>query len=335
MTQKTETKVSALNVVLQPAIDSVSSVPLASWLPSLEQSPVWIPLARKNGVTKAMPILCQPQLYPSLMQSVCQQLTQNTAVEWLGKHYDVSGVELDSHELHVIQVSIFPKKSLPSSLGRAIHAQFFRWLSAADAVLAQQIHQQDTVPATLFIKPVSARCLHLRISLLRREILAPLLWGLSENLGGEIALADVSCQVGKEVEILESSSFEKLARIPAQNAVELKLLSPTSFKQEQHVQPFPLPEWVFGSLLRRWNTFAPQSLHFPSITWQGLVSAFEIKTHALKMKSGAEIGAQGWVRYQFPDSEQARIATILAHFATFAAVGRKTAMGMGQARLRQ
>jgi CRISPR-associated endoribonuclease Cas6 len=51
------------------------------------------------------------------------------------------------------------------------------------------------------------------------------------------------------------------------------------------------------------------------------------------MKGGAEIGTKGWVRYEFTDSEQAKIATTLAHFAGFAGVGRKTAMGMGQTRL--
>ncbi len=85
--------------------------------------------------------------------------------------------------------------------------------------------------------------------------------------------------------------------------------------------------------MRRWNTFAPPELQFPEVEWNGLVSAYDLKTHALKMEGGAEIGAQGWVKYRFLDSQQARIATILAHFATFAGVGRKTAMGMGQVRL--
>ncbi len=69
---------------------------------------------------------------------------------------------------------------------------------------------------------------------------------------------------------------------------------------------------------------------FPEIEWQGLVSAYELKTHALKLEGGAEIGAQGWIRYRFPDPEQAKIARILAQFAFYAGVGRKTTMGMGQ-----
>lgn len=50
----------------------------------------------------------------------------------------------------------------------------------------------------------------------------------------------------------------------------------------------------------------------------------------MKMEGGAEIGAEAGVKYRFTDSEQARIVTILAHFACFSAIGRKTAMGMGQ-----
>jgi CRISPR-associated endoribonuclease Cas6 len=66
------------------------------------------------------------------------------------------------------------------------------------------------------------------------------------------------------------------------------------------------------------------------VEWQGLVAAYELKTYALKMEGGAEIGAQGWVRYRFREPEQIKMATILSHFAFFSGVGRKTSMGMGQ-----
>ncbi|MCC5661795.1 CRISPR system precrRNA processing endoribonuclease RAMP protein Cas6 [Nostoc sp. XA010] len=180
---------------------------------------------------------------------------------------------------------------------------------------------------------VSPQKMQLRITLLKKELLAPLLWGLSTNLGESIMLAGIPCQLGKWIDIVQVSSFEKLVQVTTQNVIELRFLSPTSFKQNRGLQPFPLPELVFNSLLRRWNTFAPLELQFPEVEWNGLVSAYGLKTHALKMGGGAEIGAQGWVKYRFLDSQQARIATILTHFATFAGVGRKTAMGMGQVRL--
>ncbi|MDK2410912.1 CRISPR system precrRNA processing endoribonuclease RAMP protein Cas6 [Aphanizomenon sp. PH219] len=186
---------------------------------------------------------------------------------------------------------------------------------------------------TIGIEYTSPQRIRLRITLLKQELLAPLLWGLNNNLGGEITLAGISCKLGKWINIYQSSNFEKLLEIPSQNVIELQFLSPTSFKQNQNIQPFPLPDLVFNSLLRRWNRFAPAELQFPQVEWQGLVSAFELKTHALKMEAGAEIGTVGWVKYRFPDPEQARIATVLANFAVFSGVGRKTAMGMGQVRI--
>ena len=77
-----------------------------------------------------------------------------------------------------------------------------------------------------------------------------------------------------------------------------------------------------------------EKLHFANVEWSGVVSAYELKTYAMKMEGGAEIGAEGLIRYRFADAEQAKIATILAYFACFAGIGRKTTMGMGQVKVR-
>ena len=135
-----------------------------------------------------------------------------------------------------------------------------------------------------------------------------------------------------------ASDYALLAKTPMTlDKLTLKFLSPTSFKLNagQGIQPFPLPESVFGSLHRRWNAFAPEELQFSKMQWTGLVSDYELKTQKIRMENSVEIGAVGCVQYRFPNPEQARIATILAHFAFFAGVGRKTAMGMGQVVLDQ
>lgn len=330
-TKDSEPGIAGLSVVLRSTA-RVQSTPLTDWLP-FEQTPAWIPLAKSEGVAKVMAALSQPGFYPALMQAICQQIGQNTAVEWQGMIYDLTGVEVDSHALHLLQLPISAAEPLPLTLGRAIHAQCFHWLAAADSALAERLHQKDNFPITLAIKPGSSRQqMYLRIGLLQKELLAPLLWGLSQDIGGEITLTGIPCRLGKWVDILQTSSFEALSQVPTQKVIELQFLSPTSFKQAQGIQPFPLPELVFGSLLRRWNAFAPVELQFPVVEWKGFTAAYELKTHAFKMKGGAEIGSCGWVRYEFPAS-QAAIATVLAHFACFAGVGRKTAMGMGQAKL--
>jgi CRISPR-associated endoribonuclease Cas6 len=158
---------------------------------------------------------------------------------------------------------------------------------------------------------------------------------MSQDLGSSIKVAQMPCRFNSKVAIVASNSFNQLAQLQAEKStVTLEFLSPTSFKQEQHIQPFPLPHNVFGSLLKRWNTFAPEALAFPKIQWNGWVAAYDLKTKAIRMEGGPQIGSVGWVKYHFPDPEQARIASILAHFAYFAGVGRKTTMGMGQTRLR-
>lgn len=328
-TKDTEVTFAGLSVVLKQVETSISPTPLNSWLSETQLLPVWIPLRINGGVTKIMPVLPNSVLYPNLMQSICQQIAQNTLVEWWQKPYELTGVEVDSHALHVIQVAVASAAPL-ATLGRAIHAQCFQWFANADTALTEHLHQQNTLPLTVAMQYVSPQKMQLRITLLKKELLAPLLWGLSTNLGESIMLAGIPCQLGKWIDIVQASSFEKLVQVTTQSVIELRFLSPTSFKQNRGVQPFPLPELVFNSLLRRWNTFSPPELQFPEVEWNGLVSAYDLKTHALKMEGGAEIGTQGWVKYRFLDSEQARIATILTHFATFAGVGRKTAMGMGQ-----
>jgi CRISPR-associated endoribonuclease Cas6 len=329
-TKDTKAVLTRLNLVLKRTQTVTNLTPLISWLPQTQPAPAWIPLKTHAGVTKIMPVMPNLSLYPNLMQLICQRIANDNYVEWQQHPYEMAGVEADTSTLHVIQIPLIATTPLPATLGRAIHAQCFQWFANTDTALAQYLHQQESVPFTLGIQYFSPNKMQLRITLLKHELLAPLLWGLHSDLGSEITLADVSCRLSEYINISQTSSFAKLVQLPVQNTIKLKFLSPTSFKQKGAIQPFPLPELVFNGLLRRWNNFAPVELKFPEITWNSLVSAFELKTHTLKLEGGAEIGAQGWVMYRFPDSEQAKIATVLAHFAQFAGVGRKTAMGMGQ-----
>ena len=332
-TNENNSSIAGLTLVLQPT-SGTNTIPLTHWLSELESSTVLVPLAKKQGVQKVMAVTAHPENYTAMMQQVFQKISCRTVVEWQGKAYELRGVEVDNHELHILEISLLASAPLPPTLGRAIHAQCLHWLSRADPDLAESLHNAELFPITLVMKPGSSRTqMFLRIGLLQRYLLAPLLWGMSQDMGADVAWTGIVCRLGKWIEIKQSTTFEVLTQVPTQRMIELEFLSPTSFKQCQKVQPFPLPDLVFSSLLRRWNALAPDGLQFPVVEWQGLTSAYELKTVALKMKAGAEIGAKGWIQYEFSDPEQAKIATILAHFAGFAGVGRKTAMGMGQTRL--
>ncbi|AFY84406.1 CRISPR-associated endoribonuclease Cas6 [Oscillatoria acuminata] len=245
----------------------------------------------------------------------------------------------------VVELRAIESGNPPATLGRALHALVLNWLNLANPELATATHDLAVSPFSVSglignRRPNEVKggdCFHLKIGVLDSQLIQPLLTGLTQWAMQPIILAKFPFLMTRTYMIHEShplanvSSYSKLVEAAGnQSLIELTFLSPTSFKQKQGIQTFPLPELVFGNLQRRWNNFAPEPLHFPEIEWQGLVSAYELKTHALKLEGGAEIGAQGWIRYRFSDPEQAKIARILAEFAFYAGVGRKTTMGMGQ-----
>ncbi|MBD2184614.1 CRISPR-associated endoribonuclease Cas6 [Planktothrix sp. FACHB-1355] len=248
----------------------------------------------------------------------------------------------------VVQLGAVDRGYLPQTLGRAIHAQVLQWLNKGDPNVAEFVHESQESPISLSglignrrpsgIRPGDE--FYFRISLLNGSLIDPLLSGIEQWGNEPITLGKFTFTIKGFYSLpgthpwVGSADYGMLAKLPnSANEITLEFLSPTSFKQTQYIQPFPLPELVFFSLQRRWNFFAPEALKIDAISWQSLVCAYQLETHALKMEGGAEIGAKGWVKYRFPDAEQARIANILAHFAFFAGVGRKTSMGMGQTKL--
>lgn len=248
----------------------------------------------------------------------------------------------------VVELAAADRGNIPPTLSRALHALVMNWLNLGNPQIADSIHASQESPLSLSgllgnRRPRGTQAgdnFYFRVCLLDGSLMEPLLvgmekWGTQPLILGQFAFALRSIYTLPGTHRLAGSAdYRLLANTPQTTTdIELNFLSPTSFKQSRGIQPFPLPELVFGSLLRRWNAFAPEELNFPAVEWEGLVSAYELKTYALKMEGGSEIGTQGWVRYRFPNLEQAKLATVLAHFAFFSGVGRKTSMGMGQTQL--
>lgn len=248
----------------------------------------------------------------------------------------------------VVEIAAAENGEFPATLSRALHALVLKWLALGNPTLAEAVHSTQTSPLTISGLLGNRRrggvrvgdYFYFRIGLLDGSLITPLMRGLESSENENLILADFPFVLRNIYTLpgthhLAGAADYVLLSNPTQvlNEIELNFLSPTSFKQRENIQTFPLPELVFNSLLRRWNYFAPTEYHFTNCEFNGLVSAYELKTYAMKMEGGKEIGAQGWVRYRFSDPEIARIATILANFAFFAGVGRKTAMGMGQTQL--
>lgn len=259
-------------------------------------------------------------------------------------------LQSQSKTLHalVVELGAAARGFMPPTLSRAIHAQVLTWLNLGSPEIATAIHEAQDSPLCLSgllgnRRPQGTQMgdrFYFRIAFLDGNLVQPLLkgfeaWGNQPLKFGRFpfALRGIYTLPGTH-RLAGAADYHVLAKMPVVSQdLTLSFLSPTSFKQSKNVQPFPLPELVFGSLHRRWNVFAPEDLKWPGIEWNAVVSAYDLKTRALKLEGGAEIGAQGWVKYRFLEAEQAKVATTLAHFAFFAGVGRKTSMGMGQTKL--
>ncbi|NET89778.1 MAG: CRISPR system precrRNA processing endoribonuclease RAMP protein Cas6, partial [Kamptonema sp. SIO1D9] len=195
----------------------------------------------------------------------------------------------------------------PATLGRAIHAQVLEWLSLGNPEVAEAVHTAQMPPLSLSGLLGNRRRrgtqpgdkFSIRISLLNGNLLEPLLTGIQAAEHQPVVLGKFPFKIRNYFafpgthRLAGSTDYSSLAQSPPLSDLQLNFLSPTSFKQKQDIQPFPLPELVFGSLQRRWNSFAPEDLKFPSFEWQGLVSAYDLKTQALRLEGGAEIGTQG------------------------------------------
>jgi len=129
-----------------------------------------------------------------------------------------------------------------------------------------------------------------------------------------------------------------LAQQTAGRRIRLQFTSPVTFKTGGKHQPLPLPELVFGSLLTRWNAYAP--LVFPPEARRYAaeclaVSAFKLSSRRVDAKSrGLRLGAVGQVTYTSLNYDRYWMSVMhtLAAFARFSGVGAGASMGLGQCR---
>jgi len=116
----------------------------------------------------------------------------------------------------------------------------------------------------------------------------------------------------------------------------LRLLSPTTFKSNGKHLPFPLPELTFGSLMERWNAFAPVT--FPTELRRYAseclaVGSYHLNTRAIPLKGGGlRVGAVGEVVYTTLNYDRywLSLTAALCSFGRFAGIGAATSMGLGQ-----
>lgn len=122
--------------------------------------------------------------------------------------------------------------------------------------------------------------------------------------------------------------------------VELAFASPTTFKSKGRYVPLPAPELVFGSLLDRWQSFAPIALHPEMRRFAAeavALSRYRLRTRGVPQKQGGmRIGFTGQATFVALNRDRywLNILHLLAAFAFYSGVGAGTGTGLGQVSLK-
>ena len=246
------------------------------------------------------------------------------------------------------------------SLGRAIHANLLRTIDAADAELAARLHDDKGVkPLTASnILELRGRDSHISITpeqsySVRVTLLSPELEELASSwtpatlgswdLDGSLWTVEaVICDATQHpwsgrVSYGELANQTEPQRAPARWNMEFA--SPVTFRQRHINQPLPLPVLVFGSLLDKWNSFAP--LAFPDELRRFAeeciaVSRLNLRSVAEPTKNNAlQIGSVGRCTYTAINRDRYWCTCIdtLARYAFWSGIGAGATRGFGRARL--
>lgn len=251
---------------------------------------------------------------------------------------------------------------VPANLSRAAHAAILRLVDAADAELAARVHDDEgpkplTVSNILGLNPRGREAL-VRPDLdygLRVTLLNPALEALAaawhaaavSPLDLDGLLWDVTAVTADPAahpwagyasyEDLAAPALLRAAGSPARWTFEFA--APVTFRQRGLNQPLPTADLTFGSLLDKWNAFAPLALPEEVRRFAAeciAVSRFDLASRAEPTKGGVpQVGAVGQVTYVAVHRDRYWLACIdtLARFAFYSGVGAGAARGFGRARL--
>jgi CRISPR-associated endoribonuclease Cas6 len=134
------------------------------------------------------------------------------------------------------------------------------------------------------------------------------------------------------------SSALLLSKEQAPRRITLDFASPTTFKSGGMHLPVPLPGLVFGSLLEKWNAFAPLAFPVEARRYAEeclALGRYHLRSRAVQMKGrGVRIGGVGRATYVSVNYDRYWMSVIgvLAAFAAYSGVGAGTTMGLGQTR---
>jgi CRISPR-associated endoribonuclease Cas6 len=272
----------------------------------------------------------------------------------------------------VLQLECLAPGQIDQFTGRGVHGFWFQRWRAVDPVLGDRLHQETrelpfTLSPLLGLPPPRRDGIVLQAGQSAWLRLTCLEQGLEQALRGKWL---DGLEQGSPLEIPEgafwkvsgvlqesgshpwaaSVPYEEMARRHLMNSNpprqwQVEFTTPTTFNSgrtsggKDHYLPFPLPESLVKSWLRRWQAFAPIALPEQELLeWARLslaVSAYHL--HSLPAREGERlrVGCVGRMSLRALDMPPYLRAAVdlLAAYAFFCGSGSHTAQGLGQTRV--
>lgn len=240
-----------------------------------------------------------------------------------------------------IKLAVPEGARLPQSACSLLHGVLMEHI---DASYAELMHKSTLRPYSQYLYfDKEKNCLRWHLCALNEQAKQEIL-DVAFALPQKVFLKQKSMEielVGKE--FLPSTDYESLAEKYFAHPLEGRFLSfdfitSCSFKSEGQYVIFPQPNFLLGSLVKRWNAFADKEKLDAQGLAQDLAQEVYVADYKMRMQpfsiDGARIPAfRGNYTLGMKNNLMSnRIIAMLGEYANYCGIGIKTALGMGAVR---
>lgn len=278
---------------------------------------------------------------------------------------------------YAIVIHAFPRTDLPvaHAQGKILHGLFYEILQKASAAKGDEVHSVAGLKpfsTALLLNERQRRAEHIRTGeelkirftflddslypiLARYFLSAP---DLSfELVRTELTVVRILSTPQSGEEWAGCATFEEICEHASEEEKQFsfQFTTPTFFKRgggpayPDLIVPLPLPDLLFGSLLRNWNQFSPTSFVEATLLREVCAHHLEVTHHRITSQLARMVFQQEDGRYRtttFPgfvgacsfrlvdlhDPSIVKTLNALADFAFFCGIGARTTMGCGVAK---
>jgi CRISPR-associated endoribonuclease Cas6 len=251
--------------------------------------------------------------------------------------------------------------SMAPDQGRAVAAEFLRWVRIIHPELSAALHDKTDMPKPYTVSNLNGLSLPVRgtvflpensevwfrITSLSPDLSLFMVDKLLQTLPTEIQVGDAIFKIEEAIweakkhpwagwinysELIEKELMGEVSRI-----IRMEFISPTTFHTRGVHMPYVLPSLALRSWLKTWNAFAP--IKFSEALLETAdsalaVSCYKMRSIAVRYGKATLVGGVGDCTFNIQEKDlyYLHVIRLLSAFAFYSGTGAKTALGFGQTR---